>query len=40
MTPQIRRLLFALLALVGVAAIRRRPVKRPEPTGGWHPAEP
>lgn len=39
MTPQIRRLLLTLLALAGVAAIRRRPVKGPEPTGDWRPAD-
>jgi hypothetical protein len=39
MTPQIRRLVLSVLAVVGLALVRRRPVKGPEPTVDWHPAE-
>jgi hypothetical protein len=39
MTPQVRRLLLTIIAMLGLVLIRRRPVRSPEPTGDWHPVD-
>ena len=39
MTPQIRRLVLSALAMLGLMLIRRRPVRHPERSGDWHPAD-
>jgi hypothetical protein len=38
MTPQARRVVLAVLAVLGLLLARRRPVRGPEPAGDWHPA--
>jgi hypothetical protein len=39
MTSQARRLVIAALAMLGMLLVRRRPVRNPEPSGEWRPAE-
>jgi hypothetical protein len=39
MTPQLRRLVLSVAAVLGMLLMRRRPVRRPEETGDWHPAD-
>ncbi len=39
MTPQARRIVFAVFAFLGLLLARRRPVRNPEPAGDWHPAD-
>ncbi len=39
MTPQLRRLVLSVAAVLGMLLMRRRPIRRPEETGDWHPAD-
>ena len=39
MTPLLRRVLAAAVALLGVILLRRRPVRGPERDGSWHPID-
>jgi len=38
MTIQARRIVLAVLAVLGLLLARRRPVRNPESAGDWHPA--
>jgi len=39
LTPQARRPVLSVIAVFGLMLFRRRPVRTPENTGDWHPAD-